>query len=201
MAWEWVAPVASASVGIVGIAATYLTGRQARESQQAAQREHFRENRQRELANAQRVLYAKFIGALRELSLLSSAQGVVDDVAQQLAEELVVKTLAAQEGDPPDAAQLTGLKGTMREAVQSKHGLYDMRAWTQRIATLTSLQEEVMLLGGERVTEAAQFAMECVPWTIRQSAPLPEERVALRQELPKRIRRLGAAMADELRAE
>lgn len=190
MAWEWVAPVASAAVGITGIAATFLTGRQGREAQKASQEQQFREHRLRELTNARRVLYARFLGEVRQFSLLSGAQSVIDDSWQ-----VVVDTSLLPDKLSP--TQAAAFRREFEESVQEKIGLYDTREWTHRVATITALREEVLLMCGPEVAEAAAKVMECLPWTL-QPGSLEHDKKELREQLPRRIACLGRVMAAEV---
>jgi hypothetical protein len=102
MAWEWVAPTATAVVALGGIAATWLTARGGRESQerlQAAQRD---EARKMTMRTERRQAYADFAGEVREWRIRSSLQGVFTPIVEKQASEFreaVAKILSEDKVD------------------------------------------------------------------------------------------------------
>jgi hypothetical protein len=80
MAWEWVAPTATAVVALGGIAATWLTARGGRESQERLQVAQHDETRKLTMRNERRQAYAEFAGEIRDWLIRSSLQGFLTSV-------------------------------------------------------------------------------------------------------------------------
>jgi hypothetical protein len=80
MAWQWVAPTATAVVALGGIAATWLTARGGRESQERLQVAQHDETRKLTRRNERRQAYADFAGEIREWSIRSGLQGFLTSV-------------------------------------------------------------------------------------------------------------------------
>jgi len=95
MAWEWVAPVCTASVGVAGIAATYWTGRQARRAtveQVAIQRENTLQDRVR---NEKREAYIGYLEATNEARRTAmSIATLLDDPEVTSTKRLTLRTEA-----------------------------------------------------------------------------------------------------------
>ena len=77
MAWEWVAPTATAVVALGGIAATWLTARGGRESQERLQDAQRDETRKLTMRDERRQAYADFVGEVREWRIRSNLQETV----------------------------------------------------------------------------------------------------------------------------
>lgn len=71
MAWEWVAPVATAAVGIVGVAATFFSGERARRAQVQIAEDARTNAREDKLRDERREAY------MRMLTALDQAEGLL----------------------------------------------------------------------------------------------------------------------------
>ena len=77
MAWEWVAPTATAVVALGGIAATWLAAKGGLESQERLQVARRDETRTMTMRNERRQAYADFVGEVREWRIRSNLQGTI----------------------------------------------------------------------------------------------------------------------------
>jgi hypothetical protein len=79
MAWEWVSPIATATVGLGGIAATWLTARAARIDQTKLLRAQLEESRAAALRDARRESFAALSANISDLITYASFANETSD--------------------------------------------------------------------------------------------------------------------------
>jgi hypothetical protein len=94
MAWEWVAPTATAVVALGGIAATWLTAKGGRDSQERLQVAQRDETRKLTMRNERQQVYADYAGVVREWQIRSSLQGTFTPEVER--QTLVVREAASK---------------------------------------------------------------------------------------------------------
>lgn len=87
MAYEWVAPVATATTGIAGIAGTWLTGRSAGRTQVTLLREEHSRERESETRKERRESFASMLDVLGAVEQIIQHAGVISNrMADRLTE-------------------------------------------------------------------------------------------------------------------
>lgn len=207
MSTEWVAPVTTSALGVAGIAATYLAAARARTSQERSQVRAFEEERRRELTMARRLAYGQFLNALRELDLLARAQSAMSRTIRAGVDaqvEIIIEK--AREGFEPADMERAGQEATRRltaeveSLVKAEFGGLAFGDWVTRMGELGGLYQQVQLLAGPGVREAAEEAMGQIPLSAPRVELTEEQRKELAR-MPDLIKGLTAAMRAEVTEE
>lgn len=87
MTEQWIASVATAAVGLAGIAATWITGRSARLDQQTALQSQQRENRITTLRAERLSAYSRLTGYIAELHYITHQSSLISRRREEKADE------------------------------------------------------------------------------------------------------------------
>lgn len=173
MAWEWVAPTATAMVGVAGMWFTYRTGKKAREAQAESEKRTLAEARHRDLTTLRQDVYGRFIAAVKELEIDTEMQGAVD------------RNLG---------------RGPRSQRVDAAMTVVEFPEMARRLSVAIALSEQVTLLCDETVETATLEVTARLPSALAlrpTSDPDNQRRIS---ELPVYIARLTRAMANEIRS-
>jgi hypothetical protein len=131
MSSQWVAPTATAIVGLAGIAATWLTARSGRRDQQALFERQYQEDREAALRDARRNAFVALTGTITSIIWYGTGQTpkiresfrLQRELSRSLAEVQLmggeaVRQLAAR----TSAAALRFLAGAMEECSEERKG-------------------------------------------------------------------------------
>ncbi|MFV8233070.1 hypothetical protein [Mycolicibacterium fortuitum] len=173
MAWEWVAPVATASAGIAGILATWLTGKQAREDAKQISRDTL--EHQRLLAKEE-----------RQQKRLESAYVKLLEMAEQTG-LWATKVFPVTDTDPPQpvpplpSLELQAHIRALINAFGSEAVASSMMNWLTVVRIMVSITDEIGLESVDFESGPADISLRARLEKLR-----PEERQA-REALAKKI--------------
>jgi hypothetical protein len=167
MSSDWVAPIATAIVGLAGITATWLTARSSRRDQQALHERQHREAKEAALRDARRNAFAALSGTLTNIIWYSTARIPEIDQSDELRGELsrslaevqimggeAVRQLAAQ----TSAAALRFLAGVMEGCEQDSKDELSSQAWGYLNLLQRTMASDLGIAPGSSLEDMKRFA-------------------------------------------
>jgi hypothetical protein len=202
MVWDWVAPTATGLVGLAGIAATWNSGKRARETQFELARSQHASALDQTLLTERRLIYARYLGALMELRLAASIAGVplgARDRVRAAAVEALRETPGGADFLNEETTPLVeALADSQTDAATAILGLFiPERAIGDLYGEVARSHAEVVLIGSPQVGSAATETWAAVQNAVRSFALHPTDGFHT-EELAKANGVLAAAMRQEL---
>lgn len=162
MAWEWVAPTATAVVGLGGITATWLTARGGRQAQERLQESQRQENRALTLPQERRAAYGEFVAQLRTWQVRSSIQSKFTPLARKddaTKRDAIAKALEEGGWDfTVEQAMLIPEVAAVAEAQRAKSVAHlevmSPKDTLEAFGTSMGLAAQIQLIAGIEVNEA-----------------------------------------------
>jgi hypothetical protein len=208
MAWEWVAPTATAVVALGGIAATWLTARGGRQTQMNLQSAQHLETRRLVEHDNRRSAYIRFAGEARELYRLVLLQNVLNELADGKRAEIkdsVYESLGLSAADiqwqlllqefPESASFVSDVEQTALHFQQ----LLPQDQALVRLTAISRLAEETRLIASRDVRKAVSAVEEaCIAplvMLLTHTAATPDQMSAFRTALETLQTRMSAELA------
>lgn len=157
MAWEWVGPTATALVGIVGMASTFWTGKEQRETQFRVIQSQHRADVALEERKEKRQLFARFLGTIGQFLYDYRIRDTLSKAMERRDSDVVELLDDRLSSDPTLAKKLEdmhpGITADIKAMESLKKALGKEIAEKSKSQLMESLQKEAKNFGMERLDD------------------------------------------------